>query len=78
MDYNHLSLIVTVDATVPAETDWLDDSEEQMQAEDALWDASRKRHSDRFSAVAAAALAEIGAGATQPMFTPDGELALHN
>lgn len=73
MNYNRFSFSVTADATALAETDWLNDSEEQMQAEDALWDASRKRHRDRFSAVAAAARAEIDAGATQPMATPDGD-----
>jgi hypothetical protein len=59
-----------------AEVDWLDDTEEQLQAEDALWETMQARHHDRFSALAAAARAEIDAGTTQPMFTPKGELAL--
>lgn len=33
MNYNRSSFPVTADATVLAETDWLNDSEEQMQAE---------------------------------------------
>lgn len=62
--------------TLSAETEWLSDTEEQMQAEDALWSASQARHRARFAALIAAARAEIEAGATQPMFTADGELAL--
>jgi flagellum-specific peptidoglycan hydrolase FlgJ len=48
--------------------DWLNDSEQQMQAEDALWDEANARHSDKFAALAQAAREEIAAGATQPMF----------
>lgn len=58
------------------EADWLNDTEAQMQAEDALWEASRARQHTKFEALAAAARAEIDAGVTQPMFTNDGELAL--
>ncbi len=54
--------------------DWLNDVEEQMQAEDALWDAVYARHRDKFTALAEAARAEIAAGATQPMFDERGEL----
>ena len=53
--------------------DWLSDSEEQMQAEDALWDAAYARHRDQFAALAEAARAEIVAGTTQPMFDENGE-----
>ena len=49
--------------------DWLNDSEEQMQAEDALWEATYKRHHNKFDALAEAALAEIEAGTTQPTGT---------
>ncbi|MBI1929247.1 hypothetical protein HYR99_34000 [Candidatus Poribacteria bacterium] len=52
---------------------WLNDSEEQMQAEEALWDAAYARHRDKFSALAEAARAEITAGTTQPMFDENGE-----
>jgi hypothetical protein len=61
---------------VLAEADWLDDTEEQLQAEDALWEEMQARHRTQFSALAAAARAEIDAGTTQPMFTPNGDLAL--
>ncbi len=54
--------------------DWLNDSEEQMQAEDALWDATFTRQRDEFTALAQAARAEIDAGATQPMFDERGEI----
>jgi hypothetical protein len=53
--------------------DWLNDSEEQMQAEDVLWDAASARHSDKFAALAQAARAEIEAGTTRPMFDEHGE-----
>ena len=41
------------------EDDWLNDSEEQMQAEDAAWDASYARHRARFLTLREAARAEI-------------------
>jgi len=53
--------------------DWLHDSEEQMQAEDALWEAACDRHQDAFSALAEAARAEMKAGTTRPMFNEQGE-----
>jgi len=53
--------------------DWLNDTEEQMQAEDTLWDATYARHRDEFAALAEAARAEIEAGTTQPMFDGHGE-----
>jgi hypothetical protein len=59
-----------------AEEDWLNDSEEQMQAEDALWDAATVRHRDKFASLAAEAKAEIKAGTTKPLFTESGELEL--
>ena len=55
--------------------DWLSDTEEQMQAEDALWDAAYIRHDGKFDALAEAARAEIKAGTTQPMFDEHGEFA---
>lgn len=56
--------------------DWLDDSEELLQAEDERWDATYARHQEQFSALAAAARAEIAAGVTQPMFLADGSVTL--
>lgn len=68
---------LTYPSPITAEEDnWLDDSEEQMQAEDVLWDAAQARHQDRFATLVAAARAEIDAGTTKPMFTADGELTL--
>lgn len=58
------------------EDDWLDDSEEQLQAEDALWAATQVRHRDKFASLIAAARAEIDAGTTEPLFTKNGELKL--
>ncbi len=55
---------------------WMDDSEEQMQTEDALWDAAYTRHPDKFAALAETARAEIAAGVTQPMFNDQQEFAL--
>ena len=57
--------------------DWLNDTEEQMQAEDALWEAAYSRHHDHFDALAKAALAEIEAGTTQPMFDEQGEFIIN-
>ena len=56
--------------------DWLNGSEEQMQAEDALWDAAYARHRNKFAALAEAARTEIEAGTTQPMFDEHGELVV--
>jgi len=44
--------------------DWLNDSEEQMQAEDAEWEAVYNRHEDRFLMLRGTARAEIDAGAS--------------
>jgi hypothetical protein len=57
-----------------ADDDWLNDTEEHMQAEDALWTAAYARHHDKFAALTEAARAEIEAGETQPMFDEDNEL----
>ncbi len=47
-----------------ADDDWLNDTEEQMQAEDALWDAAYVRQSDKFATLCESARAEIKAGTT--------------
>ena len=54
---------------------WLNDSEEQMQAEDAVWEATYTRHKDKFVTLREAARAEIEAGATENMFDANGDLA---
>lgn len=41
--------------------DWLNDSEELMQAEDAVWDAVYARHGDKFLTLREAARVEIDA-----------------
>ena len=53
--------------------DWLEDSEEQLQAEDAVWEATYARHQDRFHVLAEEARAEISAGTTEPMFRRRGK-----
>jgi hypothetical protein len=61
-------------STSPGEDDdWLADSEEQMQAEDALWEATYAQHQDQFHVLAEEARAEIAAGTTQPMFRQRGK-----
>ena len=50
------------------EDDWLNNSEEQMGAEDALWDAARAHHHDNLSALAKAARKEIHESFTHPKF----------
>jgi len=54
--------------SVGEDDDWLEDSEEQMQAEDALWETTYAQHRDQFHVLAEEARAEIAAGTTQPMF----------
>lgn len=61
-------------AIPPGEDDeWLEDSEEQMQAEDALWETTYARHHDKFHVLAEEARAEITAGTTQPMSRQRGK-----
>jgi hypothetical protein len=56
------------------EADWLNDTAEQLQAEDEIWDAALQQQADQFEALAIAARAEIKAGITQPLFDDTGEL----
>ena len=58
------------------EDDWLNDSSEELQAEDALWDAALSRHHEKFTALKEAAMAEIEAGTTEPMFNQQGEFVI--
>ena len=51
-----------VDHISDDEAGWLNDSEEQLQAEDALWEATSVRHREKFAALAAAARVEIAVG----------------
>lgn len=52
--------------------DWLNDSEEEMLAEDALWDDIFARNVGMFNAFDKEAEIEIEMGLTQPMFGGDG------
>ena len=56
--------------------DWLHDSEEDMLAEDTLWDEMFARNSAVFEALEKATDIEIEKGLTQPMFNADGELVI--
>ncbi|MCX6050815.1 MAG: hypothetical protein NT075_37475 [Chloroflexi bacterium] len=47
--------------------DWLNDSEEQMQAEDELWNAAQARHQDQFAALAAVARTQIDEDMHRPV-----------
>ena len=61
---------------IPEDSDgWLNDSEEQMQAEDALWDAAYSRHSEEFSTLRETAREEIQSGVTKPLFDEQGNVA---
>ncbi|MEW5988738.1 MAG: hypothetical protein AB1791_19085 [Chloroflexota bacterium] len=56
--------------------DWLNDTEEQLREEDALWEATYARHREKFTTLAQTARAEIAASTTRPMFDEQGEFAL--
>lgn len=55
---------------------WLNDSEEEMLTEDALWDEMFAHNAEMFDALAKAADVEIEMGLTQPMFDAGGELII--
>lgn len=56
--------------------EWLNDSEEQTEAEDAAWEAAYARQKDKFLTLREAARAEIEAGTTEAMYDANGDLAL--
>ena len=66
--------------TQPARTDlvedddWLNDTEEQLQAEDAAWADALHQPSNQFEMLLDAARSEVKAGITQPLFDDKGEL----
>jgi len=61
---------------IPEDPDaWLNDSEEQMQAEDALWDAAYARHSEEFSTLRENARGEIESDLTEPLLDEHGNVA---
>ncbi len=51
-------------------------SDEELIAEDALWEASLARHSDRFAALKAQAKADVKAQRAIPMFDERGEFSV--
>ena len=57
------------------EEDWLNDSDEQLQAEDARWEATYTRNREKFNVLADATHAEIANGTTQSLFDEDDEAA---
>lgn len=48
-------------------------SDEELAAEDLLWEASMRGHADRFAALKAQAKADVRAQRTAPMFDESGE-----
>ena len=53
--------------------DWLNDTEEQIAAEDKLWDATTAQFADKLEKIAAHINANIRLGHTQAMFDTDGK-----
>ena len=51
-------------------------SDEELAAEDALWEASKNRHKDRFAALKAQAKADVKAKKAVPMFNERGEFTV--
>ena len=56
--------------------DWLNDPEEQLQAEDAQWAAFYEQRAAQFLQLRERARREIASGEPQPLFHEDGDLAL--
>lgn len=47
-------------------------SDEDLEAEDAVWDSTMRRHADRFANLKAQAKADVKSGRTEPMFDENG------
>lgn len=76
--YDFAEFIKARPLTVAEGDEWLYDSEEELQAEDALWQKSRApsfvaESLAECGALRDEALAEIEAGTTKPMFDEAGE-----
>ncbi len=56
--------------------DWLNDSESELEAEDAIWTAFYERNQKKLLVLREAALAEIAEGTTEDMFDDDGGFVL--
>lgn len=63
----------TSNQDITEDDDWLNDTEEQIAAEDALWDATTERYIDKFDKLTARIDDEIRAGHTQAMFDANGD-----
>ena len=64
--------MASMEPIILADEDWLNDSEEEMQAEDALWAESMARHPEQFAALSAAARAEMIVTEPAPMMQLGG------
>lgn len=51
-------------------------SEEELAAEDTLWEKSMARHADRFAALKAQAKTDVKAQKAVPMFNENGEFSV--
>ncbi|MCX7708134.1 MAG: DUF2281 domain-containing protein [Anaerolineae bacterium] len=58
------------------EDDWLNDTEAELQAEDARWQAFYERNQAEFLRLRERALGEVAAGETEPLFDENGDLTL--
>lgn len=56
--------------------DWLNDSEDVLQMEDAVWEAVYEQHRDKFLAMRESAKSEIEQGSTEDMFGNDDDVVL--
>lgn len=58
------------------EDDWLNDTEAEMQAEDARWQAFYECNQVEFLRLRERARSEIAAGETEPLFDENGDFTL--
>lgn len=72
-DFARFLLDESRSSTQPIGLDDDDAKEEEMAAEDAVWEASMTRHADRFAALKAQAKADVKAGKAEPMYNEQGE-----
>lgn len=58
------------------EDDWLNDSEAEMQAEDAQWQTAYDQRRPEFLRLRERAIREIASGDTRPLFDENGDAGL--
>ena len=63
-------------SSIEGADDWLNDSDDDLLAEDAVWEAVYEQHRDKFLVMREAAISEIEQGSTEEMFGIDGDIAL--